>query len=106
MEESILIGGGKKDDIALLEIDKQVQIKFMKEKKTSRTYIIGLCDFLEGDKLIKFVNGLKKRLGTGMVESEQNGKIVYGFQGDHRNTIEGIIVSELQIPKTKIKKIV
>jgi len=104
MDESTLLSGEKKEDVTLLEIDKQIQLRFMKEKRTSRTYIRGLADFLDNEKLTKFVTSLKKRLGTGMIECEQDGKIAFGFQGDHRSRIEEIIVSELQISKTKIKK--
>jgi translation initiation factor 1 (eIF-1/SUI1) len=92
-----------KDKCALEKIDRHIYIKFFREKKTSRTYILGLSDFMDGPTANKFANGLKKKLGTGMIETEQDGKISYGFQGDHIAKIKEFLITDAKIPKEKIK---
>lgn len=81
------------------EIDKKVTIKFLKEKKTSRTYIQGIDGFLQQEKIDEMVKDLKKKLGTGLFKNE-NG---YGFQGDHRDNIKKYLLSNTTIPDAKIK---
>lgn len=83
--------------------DKKIILKFFKEKKTSRTYIYGLHDFMTDEEVVKFVMYLKKKLGTGIIKKENDGIIEYGFQGDHKERIKKILISDTSIPEEKIK---
>jgi hypothetical protein len=87
----------------LQAIDAKITLQFLKEKKTSRTYIIGLEDFIEASQITKFVNSLKASLGTSSYERIIDEKKCYGFQGNHIETIRQKIISELKIDKKKIK---
>jgi len=84
------------------DIDKKVLLKFFKEKKTSRTYIIGLDKFMEVSEIDKLSKDIKKRLGTGSIKVEKDGTIAYGFQGDHREAIKKILSDRNLVPKEKI----
>lgn len=78
-----------------------ITLKFLKEKKTNRTYIRGLEFFIK-ENLDKCVRDIKKSLGTGMNTKEIDGQIEYGFQGDHRDNIIKLLVS-YGIQKNKIR---
>ena len=107
MDADALLDVGKKKDISsvIVEIDKHIRLRFLKEKKTNRTYILGLDDFIpDSKKLADYVKHIQKTLSTGMTEKDEDGKKVFGFQGDHRTKIEQLLMSELNIPKTKIRK--
>lgn len=96
-----------KDSNLMTEIDKHIEIKFLKEGRRNKTYIYGLSDYMTGDNkdtnLTKFVEKLKKKLGTSMVEEEKDGKKYFGFGGDHVDVIKNIIIADLKIPRDKIK---
>jgi translation initiation factor 1 (eIF-1/SUI1) len=99
---------GQKSNL-FTEIDKKITIKFLKETKTSRTYIEGLSDFLTNDEILSFSKVLKKKLGAGMVVKEikndkdvNNVKFEYGFQGNHTERVKAIMLEETKIPENKI----
>uniref|UniRef100_A0A6C0EB76 SUI1 domain-containing protein n=1 Tax=viral metagenome TaxID=1070528 RepID=A0A6C0EB76_9ZZZZ len=85
----------------LTSIDSCITLKFRKEKKTSRTYIIGLEQFVPD--VDKFCKDLKKTLGTGSNVIEEDGSKMYGFQGDFIERIYNYLISK-GIDKSKIKK--
>ncbi len=119
----ISIGNNSKsNNLSLIaEIDKHIEIRFLKEGRRNKTYVYGLGDYIEiadkGDKadkvidkekekekeLLKFVEKLQKKLGTSVLWEEKDGKKYFGFGGDHVNTIKNIVISELKVPKDKIK---
>lgn len=114
---SITIGNNSKStNLSLIaEIDKHIEIKFLKEGRRNKTYVYGLGDYIESvnkdikngvekDKeLNKFVEKLQKRLGTSVLWEEKDGKKYFGFGGDHVNVIKTIVINELKVPKDKVK---
>ncbi len=93
---------GQKSNL-FVQLDKHVTLKFLKEVKTSRTYIGGLGDFMTNEQIEIFTKQLKKKLGAGMNTKLVNGKTEYGFQGNHIDSIKKILLSETEIPEEKIK---
>ena len=84
-------------------VDKYVTLQFFKEKKTSRTYIIGLDGFMTPDEVKNFVIGAKKKLGTAILEKQdETFGTMYGFNGDHRSRIQEFLTAA-KIPEEKIK---
>jgi len=85
-------------------VDKFITIQFFKEKKTSRTYIAGLDGFMNQDEIKKFILVTKKKLGTAILEKQddETGITKYGFNGDHRERLKIMLISA-KIPDEKIK---
>lgn len=103
---NLTIGNNAKSNSlnAIAEIDKHIEIKFLKEGRRNKTYIYGLSDYIDGEKeLQKCIEKLQKRLGTSLIEEEKDGKKFYGFGGDHVNILKKFAIDELKIPKDKIK---
>ena len=85
-------------------IDKRIVMRFEKQKKTTRTIINGLHYFLNPDEIKKFCVNIKKKLGTGCIETVTDDKTLeYGFNGNHILTLKKIFIEELNIDKSKIK---
>lgn len=97
------IGNGNIGQTILYEVDKQITLKYKKEKKSSRTYIYGLEDFMEQKEIEKICKLLKKNLGTGLHITEEEGKNIYGFQGNFIDKISEFLISK-GIDSSKIKK--
>lgn len=92
-----------KDNI-IANIDKHVEIRYLKEIKKSRTYVTGLNDYFDKpDHFEKFIKKMQSKLATGLYVKEDDGKKHYGFNGDHRNSIKQILINELKIDEDKIK---
>jgi translation initiation factor 1 (eIF-1/SUI1) len=87
----------------LSAIDRKVILKHIKDGKGWRTYIIGLDGFMTPNNLDTFTSKLKKTLGTALLKKEEDGKIMFGYSGDHRKEISEIIIKEKLVPKDKIK---
>ena len=51
-------------DSILNEIDKRIKLRFMKEKRTSRTYIEGIEKFFDEEKIKEIMQQIKKKLST------------------------------------------
>ena len=104
---NISIGNNLKsnDSNLIAEIDKHVEIKFLKEGRRNKTYIYGLEDFIEGgDKeLTKYVEKLQKKLGTNLIKEQKDGKKFYAFGGDHVSVIKKFVIDDLKIPTEKIR---
>jgi hypothetical protein len=84
-------------------VDKYVTLQFFKEKKTTRTYIIGLDGFMKSEEVKSFVNDTKKKLGTAMLEKQDDiFGTMYGFNGDHETRIREMLIAS-KIPEEKIK---
>jgi translation initiation factor 1 (eIF-1/SUI1) len=90
----------------LKEIDKNIKIKYMKEVKTSRTYIFGLNNYIEStEKINEFIKSIKKLLGTSMIEKKDNlDNNVYGFAGDHVKFISEYLIKKNICTQNDIKK--
>lgn len=87
----------------LTNLDKHVEIRFLKEKRTSRTYLIGLEDFVDEKQLDKVVKKMQTKLATGLKTGEVDGKKTFGFNGDHVKFMKKYLVDELKIPSDKIQ---
>jgi hypothetical protein len=70
----------KKELTALDKINKKISLHFMKEKRTCRTYIVGLKNFLNTDEIIVLSKKLQKILGTNSILNEEGD---CGFNGDY-----------------------
>lgn len=91
----------------LLIIDARITLQVIKERKTKRTYVLGLHHFLTPEQINTFVSDTKVRLGTsGLSRKQDDGTTYYGFQGDHMNAIKTILTDDLHIDKSKIKDVV
>lgn len=87
------------------EIDKKIKLKFLKEKRTTRTYISGLEHFFTAEEIEKLTNSLKKKLATGIIKKnkeDSENEFEYGFNGDHINRIKNILINDLNIESDKI----
>ena len=93
------------------QIDKRVTLRFMKEKKTSRTYIEGLEDFLSEDQINEIIKKIKKFGTSYLKRTDEDGEdktskkpvaIAHGFNGDHKTKIIKMLTEEYKIPKDKI----
>jgi len=73
--------------------DNKIDIKFCKEKKTSRTYITGLEHFLNEDEIKTLITSIKKELGTSVYAKENS----YGFQGEHIEKLQKILAKHPKI---------
>jgi hypothetical protein len=87
----------------LTNLDKHVEIRFLKEKKTSRTYLIGLEDFIDEKQLDKVVKIIQTTLATGLTTKKVDGKKRFGFNGNHVNFMKKYLVEKLNIPLDKIQ---
>jgi len=90
--------------IALDEIDKKIILKFIKEKKTNRTYIYGLHLFIpEKEKRDEICSSIKKELGAGSnIKINENNIEEYGFQGNHIEKIKIFLINKVGINTDKI----
>lgn len=84
-------------------IDYRIKLRFIKEKRTSRTYIEGLDKFFDIDSIKSMMNTIKKTLSTGYyTNTETKGIILHGFNGDHKERIKKILVENYNISIDKI----
>ncbi len=89
----------------LKQIDRKLTLKYMKEVKTSRTYIFGLDNYIKNkNDRNDFVKSIKKTLGTSVVEKKDGDTTSYGFAGDHIKYIYEYIVKKNICPINEIKK--
>jgi translation initiation factor 1 (eIF-1/SUI1) len=85
-------------------IDRRIKLRFIKEKKASRTYIEGLDKFFETTVIKEIVKKIQKKLSTGynsISDTEEN-IIAHGFNGEHKERIRKILVEEYNISADKI----
>ena len=75
-------------------IDRRIKLRFLKEKKASRTYIEGLDKFFETNSIKEMVKKIQKKLSTGYNSlSDTEGNITsHGFNGDHKERIKKILI--------------
>jgi translation initiation factor 1 (eIF-1/SUI1) len=85
-------------------IDRRIKLRFLKEKKASRTYIEGLDKFFEPTFIKEMVKKIQKKLSTGYnSNSDEAGNIIsHGFNGDHKERLKKILIEEYNIPSDKI----
>jgi hypothetical protein len=107
-------------DSILNEIDKRIKLRFIKEKRTSRTYIEGIEKFFDEEKIKEIMQQIKKKLSTSYfkrtdeeleedskskkntTQKTKGGDIAHGFSGDHKERIRTILVDTYKIPEEKI----
>lgn len=84
----------------------KIEIKFFKEKKTSRTYIYNLGKFITDEKTLETViKDLKKKLATScIIKNEEGYGNVYGFQGDHKRTIVTYLINNKFVKEDDFKR--
>jgi|688.fasta_scaffold462497_2 hypothetical protein len=95
---------GIKEKQLEIELDKQIVLKFIKEKRTKRTYIFGLHHFLNSDEITALCNRIKKNLGTGHLINTEGNVVSHGFQGEHIKIIYDFLIKEKIAPPNKIKQ--
>lgn len=102
---NISIGNNVKENTTsiMAEIDKHIEIRFLKEGRRNKTYLYGFCDYVEEKNLKKIIEKIQKNLGTSVKEEEKDGKKFYAFGGDHVSTLKKIMLNEFKIPQDKIK---
>lgn len=85
-------------------IDRRIKLRFLKEKKASRTYIEGLDKFFNECCIKDMIKKIQKKLSTGYnANLDASGNIVsHGFNGDHKERIKKILIEEYNIPADKI----
>jgi hypothetical protein len=104
----------------LNEIDKRIKLRFLKEKRTSRTYIEGIEKFFDEEKTKEIMLSIKKKLSTSYFkrvgddsEDEDDKKkqqkvktksneVSHGFAGDHKIRVKSILIETYNIPEDKI----
>ena len=66
--QNINIGNNLKenDNDLINEIDKHVEIKYLKEGRRNKTYVYGLSDFIDEKVETDTIGKLKKKLGTNI----------------------------------------
>src|SRR3989338_7307201 len=96
----------KKNDIVACalhdDIDKKIKLKYIKDKKSKRTFISGLHSFMSIEKIDEIISALKKNLGAGVTIKETDNGKEYGFQGQHADTIKIYLIEECKISKESI----
>ena len=91
-------------DKLLDEYDRKITIRFKKIKGKNKTCIYGLEKVLDNNKISDFLKKIKKRLGCGGVQSEDDDKNkMIEFMGDHREILKEIIIEENIMSKDKIE---
>lgn len=96
------IGDTSSKKNTIINIDNKVEIKNQKEKKGTRTYIIGLEHFLSSDECNELCKTLKKKLGSACVIKEEDEIKQYGFQGNHIDNIAKYLKEKNIVPVDKI----
>lgn len=95
----------EQDNDLLKKIDQKIILKFMKEGKTSRTYIIGIHSYFKSEEdTNKFMKNLQKKLGTSYLKKNVDGIPHFGFCGDHIDKICEEIIKNNIAKKHDIKK--
>jgi translation initiation factor 1 (eIF-1/SUI1) len=85
-------------------IDRRVKLRFMKEKKASRTYIEGLEKFFDVETIKTLTKVIQKNLSTGYTckTDDSTGVIGHGYNGDHKERIKQLLITKYNIPEDKI----
>ncbi len=90
----------KKESNPLDKINKKISLYYVKEKRASRTYIIGLKTFLKGDELQNLSKKLQKILGTNSIFNDDG---ECGFNGDYTSdTAKKTIIKNFILENTQI----
>jgi translation initiation factor 1 (eIF-1/SUI1) len=80
-------------------ISSKIDIKYLKERRSKRTYISGLHHFLTEEEIQKLILTLKKKIGAGVDEKDTDNGKEYGFQGDHVRKMKGYIMDNTKLSK-------
>lgn len=95
--------GLEEETKTIQEIDKKIIIKYYKLKNKAKTRLYGLEDFIDEKETEKLMKNVKKKLGCGGTLTEDENKIKnIEFQGDQREHIKEILISNTNISAEKI----
>lgn len=94
-----------KTTVINIEINKCIQLTYLKEGRAKRTYVYGLEHFITDQKKIKqYVKSLQVDLATSLVENEDGeGRKRFGFNGKHGQKIKEKLMTDLKIGSDKIE---
>jgi|SRR5579863_4264049 hypothetical protein len=83
---------------------KKIEFKFIKEQKTSRTYIYNLEYFVRDDKALKdVIRNIKISLGTACIKKDTEFGLGYGFNGDFSEKIKTYLLENNIVDKEAFK---
>ena len=93
-----------KNKPAIQEIDKKIDIKYVKLKNKAKTRIYGITNYIEEKDIDNLIKHIKKKLGCGGVYTDDESNIKnIEFQGNHRESIKEILIENFSnIPADKI----
>jgi translation initiation factor 1 (eIF-1/SUI1) len=88
----------------LNSIDRRIKLRFIKEKKASRTYIEGLEKFFDEETIKTLTKVIQKNLSTGYTAKTDDNNVVigHGYNGDHKERIKQFLITKYNIPADKI----
>ena len=85
-------------------VDKKIEFRYIKEKRTSRTYIFNLDHYIKDDEKVKLLLiSLKKTLGTACIKKENEFGVGYGFNGDFTARITQYLIDNKIVTKDAFK---
>lgn len=89
----------------LKKIDQKIIIKYMREGKTSRTYMIGVHNYFKKEEdLTTYMKNLQKKLGTSFLKKMVDDIPHFGFAGEHIDKIYEELLKNKIAKKHEIKK--
>jgi hypothetical protein len=92
----------KKSVSVIDNINKKITLHFVKEKRTSRTYIVGLKNFISETEMQILSKKLQKSMGTNSIINEEGD---CGFNGDYTSdTVKKTIIRDCILGNTNIKR--
>jgi hypothetical protein len=92
----------KKTNSIIENINKKIYLQYVKERRTSRTYIMGLTNFIEEKDILKLSKILQQNMGTNSIINEDGN---CGFNGDYTiDTAKKTIMRECILKNTNIQK--
>ena len=100
-EENSKENNNDKNIDTLKNLNKLITLRYIKDGKASRTYIVGLEDFFTEEELNKLIKDIQKKLSTGYFKNKETNN--HGFNGDHRLIISKLLINNYNIAKNKIK---
>lgn len=86
-------------------VEKKIEMKYIKDGKTYRTFILNLEYFIEDEKMLdKIINDMKKSFGTSCIHKLTDFGAGYGFSGDLEARIKSQLKSKYLIPESAFKR--
>jgi hypothetical protein len=92
----------KKSASVIDNINKKITLHFVKERRTSRTYIVGLKNFINEAEMQTLSKKLQKSMGTNSIINEEGD---CGFNGDYTtDSAKKAIIKDCILGNTNIQK--